>query len=67
MPNETPETARILCQAGTWLKITNPKAADRFYKALVSRCGKTLLGQRATELRWFPEISKNGEMTPSKG
>jgi hypothetical protein len=50
MPNETPETARILCQAGTWLKITDPKAADRFYKALVSRCGKTLIGQRATEL-----------------
>ncbi|MDA7644743.1 hypothetical protein N9B57_02960 [Verrucomicrobia bacterium] len=67
MPNETPETARILCQAGTWLKITDPKAADRFYKALVSRCGKTLIGQRATELGWFPEIGKNGEMISSKG
>ena len=65
MPDEDPETARILCQAGSWLKIIDPQAADRFYHALVSRCGQTLLGKKATELGWFPRISKNGELIQS--
>jgi hypothetical protein len=67
MPNATPETARILCQAGSWLKIIDPEAADRFYKALVSRCGKTLLGQRATELGWFPKIASSAEFAGKFG
>ncbi len=54
MPNESEETAQVLCAAGSWLKARDPKAADRFYKALVRRCGSTPLGKKAAELRWFP-------------
>jgi tetratricopeptide (TPR) repeat protein len=54
MPDNTDETARILCEAGSWLKDRDPPAADRFYKALVRRCGDTPLGQEAERCRWFP-------------
>jgi len=63
MPDNNDETARLLCEAGTWLKNRDPKAADRFYKALVKRCGKTALGQAADKKRWFP-ILPNSE-TPA--
>ncbi len=56
MPDQSDKTARVLCIAGTWLKNRDPKAADRFYKALVNRCGKTELGRQADKLRWFPKI-----------
>ncbi|MDM8005720.1 MAG: hypothetical protein QUV05_06160 [Phycisphaerae bacterium] len=56
MPNESEETARLLCEAGSWIKARDPKAADRFYKALVRRCGKTELGKKADKLRWFPPL-----------
>lgn len=55
MPDNTEETARVLWTAGTWLKNRDPQAADRFYKALVRRCGQTPLGQEADRLRWFPK------------
>lgn len=54
MPDGSPETASVLCQAGTWIKDRDPQAADRFYKALVKRCGATPLGAEAARLRWFP-------------
>lgn len=54
MPDNSDETARVLCEAGTWLKDRDPQAADRFYKALVRRCGQTALGKTANERRWFP-------------
>jgi len=57
MPDESDETANVLCVAGTWLKDRDPKAADRFYKALVTRCGKTALGKKAKTLHWFPVIA----------
>jgi len=56
MPDNSDETARVLCIAGSWLKIRDPQAADRFYKTLVLRCRKTKLGQEADKLRWFPKI-----------
>ena len=56
MPDQSDETARVLCEAGTWLKARDPKAADRFYKALVRRCGTTALGREADALRWFPKL-----------
>jgi hypothetical protein len=55
MPDNTEATARVLWTAGTWLKNRDPQAADRFYKALVRRCGETPLGQEADRLRWFPQ------------
>jgi tetratricopeptide (TPR) repeat protein len=56
MPDQSDHTARVLATAGTWLKNRDPKAADRFYKALVRRCGKTALGREADRIRWFPRV-----------
>jgi len=58
MPDNNDETARMLCIAGSWIKGKDPEGADRFYKALVRRCGKTELGKQADKLRWFPKISE---------
>lgn len=54
MPDESDETARVLWEAGGWLKHRDPKAAEPFYQALVLRCGRTELGRAAKERRWFP-------------
>jgi len=62
LPDESEETARVLCEAGSWLKARDPKAADRFYKAMVRRCGTTELGKKADKLRWFPPL-KTDEWT----
>ena len=56
MPDNSEETARVLCEAGSWLKDRDPAAADRFYKTLVIRCRRTRLGQEADRLRWFPPL-----------
>ncbi len=56
LPDERDQTARVLCIAGSWLAAKEPKAADRFYKALVRRCGTTQLGKEADKLRWFPKV-----------
>jgi hypothetical protein len=61
MPNNSDETARVLCEAGTWIKYLDPHAADFFYKALVRRCRKTALGQAADRRRWFPPLPAAAE------
>jgi len=58
LPDESDETARVLCEAGSWLKGRDPQAAQRFYRALVRRCGKTELGREAARLRWFPPLPR---------
>ena len=55
MPDQSEETARVLWEAGDWLKHRDPKAAEPFYRALVLRCGKTSIGREAARLRWFPK------------
>jgi tetratricopeptide (TPR) repeat protein len=62
MPDQSPETAAVLTEAGLWLAGKHPDRADRFYKALVRRCGRTELGAEADRLRWFPRK----EITPQK-
>jgi hypothetical protein len=57
MPDQSDQTALVLATAGNWVKNLDPKAADRFYKALVNRCGKTGLGQQASARRWLPEVN----------
>jgi hypothetical protein len=57
MPNDTDETARVLNQAGGWLKARDPQAANRFFQALVIRCGNTKLGKAAAENHWFVDNS----------
>ncbi|MEO6995806.1 MAG: hypothetical protein ABI273_19530, partial [Lacunisphaera sp.] len=54
LPNGSEETATILNTAGGWLKARDPVEANRFYQALVIRCGRTTLGKAATDLHWFP-------------
>lgn len=62
MPDQSDETAIVLCTAGSWLKGTHPVKADRFYKALVNRCRNTEIGKRADEIRWFPRLTAKGEL-----
>lgn len=57
MPDGSPDTAAVLCEAGNWIKVLDPKQADRFYKALVLRCGQTVLGRAADAKRWFPPLA----------
>jgi hypothetical protein len=54
LPNDSDETARILVEAGGWLKARDPIRAQQFYQALVIRCGNTPLGRAAAAKRWFP-------------
>ncbi|MEM1213002.1 MAG: hypothetical protein AAGI68_11990 [Planctomycetota bacterium] len=56
MPDGSDELARRLCLAGTWIALRDPQRADRFYKALVRRCGGTAVGQRAAAMRWLPRL-----------
>ncbi|HIG28774.1 MAG TPA: hypothetical protein EYQ50_13620 [Verrucomicrobiales bacterium] len=62
MPDDTMETAKVFCEAGAWIKRLDPQAADRFYKALVNRCGNTRIGRVADQQRWFPKFDQNGKL-----
>jgi hypothetical protein len=62
MPNNSDETARILCISGSWLKARDPEMADIFYKSLVRRCRKTAIGAKADKIRWFPELDDDGNL-----
>ncbi len=64
MPDNADETARVLCTAGTWLKLNDPKTADMFYKALVRRCRQTAIGAQADRMRWFPILDTDGNPKP---
>ncbi len=57
LPRNAPESAEILCIAGSWLKNKVPKEADRFYKALVRRNPNVPLAQEADKRHWFPEVA----------
>ena len=66
LPDNTDEKARILCTAGSWLKVRDGDAADVFYKALVRHCRKTAIGRQADEMRWFPVLDESGNPRPWK-
>lgn len=57
LPNDSEQTAAILSEAGGWLKRRDPEAAQRFYQALVIRCGRTPLGREAAKVHWFPKAA----------
>jgi hypothetical protein len=63
LPNNSDETARLLCRSGRWLS-GNPPVADIFYKALVGRCRKTAIGAEADRLHWFPQLDEQGNLIP---
>lgn len=52
LPNH-PSLALLYNTAGQWISADSPKAADRFYQAMVRRCGKTPEGQAADAKHWF--------------
>lgn len=56
MPDGSDELARLLCEAGNWIKVQDVHAADPFYRALVSRCKNTALGQEALRIKWLPNL-----------
>ncbi|MDQ5911782.1 MAG: hypothetical protein QG599_3880 [Pseudomonadota bacterium] len=56
MPDQSNQTALVLATAGNWIKNLDAKSAERFYKALVSRCGKTELGKKASAKKWLPDM-----------
>ena len=64
LPNNSEETARVLCTAGSWLKYRDPETADFFYKALVRRNRKTAIGMEADRIRWFPQLDEQGKLIP---
>jgi hypothetical protein len=66
MPDNSADTARVLCTAGSWLKYRDPDGADRFYKALVRRCRKTEIGAKADATRWFPELDEDGNLAHAR-
>jgi tetratricopeptide (TPR) repeat protein len=53
LPDEEDQTALILNTAGRWYAVSDNDRADRFYKALVRRCGTTKLGRLADRGGWF--------------
>lgn len=64
LPDGSPEKARMLAIGGTFIKNRDPKAADRFYRALVRCCGQTELGREAARLKWFPEVDDCAPASP---
>lgn len=64
LPDNSDETALILCTAGSWLKDRDPETANIFYKSLVQRCRKTALGAEADRRHWFPRLDANGGFVP---
>jgi LysM repeat protein len=66
MPDNSEDTARFLCVAGSWIKYRDPKKADIFYKALVRRNRKTAIGMEADRIRWFPRLDEQGNLIPRK-
>ena len=67
LPDETDLLGLVLCEAGNWLKADDPKAADRFYKALTTRCRTTKLGQEAEKKKWLPDIHPANAESQSVG
>ena len=55
LPDNDPLMAKALHKGGLYLENRDPKAADRFYKALVRRNPKLAIAQEADRLRWFPK------------
>ncbi|HEV2328037.1 MAG TPA: hypothetical protein VGY56_04520 [Verrucomicrobiae bacterium] len=64
MPDNSNETARVLCMGGSWIKYLDPKRADPIYKMLVRRCRFTQIGRQADLMRWFPVLDDSGNPIP---
>ena len=69
MPDNSDETARFLCQAGTWLIGRDPKLMNEYYQAILQRCRNTAIGAEAARTGQFPRLDDAGQIIPrrSKG
>ena len=61
-PQNSEDTARVLCLAGSWLKARDAVTADLFYKALARRCPNTAIGAKANRIHWFPQLDDDGNL-----
>jgi hypothetical protein len=66
LPDNNDQTAYVLWKGGSFLKYKDPQTADLFYKALVRRNRKTVLGAEADRQRWFPTLDENGKIVPKE-
>lgn len=66
LPDNSEETARILCTAGSWIKYIDPQKAEPIYKTLVRRCEKTDIGWQAEVMHWLPALDDSGNPIPNK-
>ena len=66
LPDNADQTAYVLWTGGCFLKYRDPQTADLFYKALVRRNRRTILGAEADRQRWFPALDENGNIVPRK-
>ena len=62
LPDNSAELVHALVRGGTLCRSLDRESADKFFQMLVRRCGKTLIGQQADKLRWFPEQDANGNL-----
>jgi hypothetical protein len=61
LPDNHPGTLFLLHEGGRWLAHRDPKAADRFYQAIVRRCSGLPRGRELDRRRWFlPEAPASG-------
>ena len=57
MPDEQVHTAQVLAAGGQWLEsVDETKASDRFYTALLRRCGRTDIGREADKSGKIPDV-----------
>ncbi|MBX7257938.1 MAG: hypothetical protein K1Y02_16365 [Candidatus Hydrogenedentes bacterium] len=61
LPDNDMETLKVLYEGGMLLKNRNPRAADRFYKAIVRRCPALPYAQEADKRHWFPKYAPGEE------
>jgi LysM repeat protein len=62
MPDNSEETARVLCQAGLWLDQGDQKTAGTIYRAMIQRCRNTEIGAEAARTGLFPRLDESGRV-----
>ncbi len=55
MPDDSETLAELLLEAGRWTENRDQDTSRKFYETLIRRCPSTPLGQKAQNLRWFPQ------------
>ncbi len=59
LPDNSDETALILCRSGSWLE---PKPAAAYYHAILQRCRQTEVGEETARIGGFPKLDENGRV-----